>query len=126
MGRTARTNFAAAMLLVLAVCLAGCATSKTNWSTLVGKVTFDEVVVDMGPPDKQARLQDGTIVAEWITRRATHTTTIIGGYGPGYYYPGAWYGPVGPTYTDYYSPDFFLRLTFGPDGKLQSWKKLRR
>ena len=39
-----------------------------------------------------------------------------------YYYPG-------PFYHHYYeppSPDYFIRLTFGPDGKLQSWRRLAR
>ena len=31
-----------------------------------------------------------------------------------------------PVYNDYQVPDYFLRLTFGPDGKLSSWKKFAR
>jgi len=76
MSRPAKLNVAAALLLALAVGLIGCATPKTNWSALVGKVTYDEVVLDVGPPDKQAKLQDGTVVAEWITQRATRTTVV--------------------------------------------------
>jgi hypothetical protein len=29
-----------------------------------------------------------------------------------------------PTYVD--SPDYYLRLIFGPDGKLQTWKKFAK
>jgi hypothetical protein len=112
--------------LTLAVCLCGCATSKVNWDDRVGAATFDDLVVEMGPPDKQAKLQDGTVVAEWITRRASHTTVVSGYYGVGGYYAPYAYVPAAPIYTDFYSPDFVIRLTFGPDGKLQSWKKVRR
>jgi len=123
----AKNASTAALLWLLVLCLAGCATTKIDWNSRIGKGTYDETVVEIGPPDKQATLRDGTIVAEWITRRATHTTAVVSGYyGAGYYYPGAFYGPVAPTYVDSYALDFILRLTFGPDGKLQSWKKLRR
>jgi hypothetical protein len=118
--------FSLPLLTALVLFHCGCATVKVDWDSRVGKVTFDEIVVDMGPPDKQAKLQDGTLVAEWITRRASHTTVVSGYYGGGGYYPHYYYAPAGPVYTDYYSPDYFLRLTFGADGKLQAWKKLRR
>jgi hypothetical protein len=45
--------------------------------------------------------------------------------GAGYYgYPGGpgYYGGLYPTYFQAL-PDYFLRLTFGPDGKLTGWKK---
>ena len=113
--------------LALVCFTCGCAATKVDWDSRVGKVTYDEIVVDLGPPDKQAKLQDGTIVAEWMTRRATQMTTVVGGYyGRGYYHPHAFYGPLDATYIDSYSPAYFVRLTFAPDGKLQSWKKLRR
>ncbi len=36
------------------------------------------------------------------------------------YYPG---GPIVPTYNQGYAPTYYLRLTFGADGKLTEWKK---
>ncbi len=110
----------AAASLMLFVLLAGCA-AQIDWANRVGKYTLDQAIVELGPPDKQAPLADGTVVAEWLMRRGYYST-----YGyypfPGYYY----YGPVYPTYMNTYVPDFFLRLTFGPDGKLAAWKKFYR
>lgn len=108
-------------LVTLAVLLfAGCATSKIDWAARVGTYTFDQAVLDFGPPDKQARLADGTTVAEWLTRRSRNHL-----YGGPAYHP-YWYGPAFPTYVESYSTDYFLRLTFAPDGRLQSWKKYLR
>jgi hypothetical protein len=114
-------------LLGLVVLLAaGCATTKVDWEAYVGHLTFDEAVLQMGPPDKQAKLQDGTVIAEWVTRRASHTMVVGGAFSVYDYYPRGAYLVPPPTYSDFYSPEYFLRLNFGPDGKLQSWKKLRR
>lgn len=81
--------------------------------------------MDFGPPDKFAQLTDGTIVAEWLTQRG-YVTTYGGfgywGYGPygyGPFYPGY------PAYTEVY-PNYYLRLVFGPDGKLKAWKRFAR
>ncbi len=104
----------------------GCATPKINWDARVGRTSFDDVVVEFGPPDKQATLQDGTLVAEWITRRGGRTTIVGGYYGGPEMYPYGGYAVAPPIYSDYYTPDHLLRLTFAPDGKLQSYKKVRR
>jgi hypothetical protein len=86
----------------------------------VGHYTYDQAVLELGPPDKYAKVTDGTIVADWLTHRG-YTYS----YAP-YYYPG-WYGPYYPGYWgSYTSPDYFLRLTFGADGKLQTWKYFYR
>ncbi|MCX6894852.1 MAG: hypothetical protein NTZ16_04995 [Verrucomicrobia bacterium] len=112
----------AALLVLLA---AGCATTpKINWAERVGHHTFDEVVIEIGPPDKQAKLTDGTVVAEWVTQRSRAHAFVSGGYG--------WSGPYGygmfsPANVDTVTtPEYFLRLTFGPDGKLAAWKKFAR
>jgi len=104
---------------LLALALAGCATTpKINWASRVGTYTYDQAVLDFGPPDRYAKLSDGTVVAEWLTRRGyAHSYTTLG-YG-------GWFGcwPYYPTYIDTYSPDHFLRLTFDAEGKLKGWKK---
>jgi hypothetical protein len=104
--------------LLLVALLAGCATPTIDWSARVGTYTFDQAVLDLGPPDKQAKLADGAVVAEWLTRR---------GYGystPAYPY---WYGgPFYPTYFTDSSPDYYLRLVFAPDGRLKDWKKFAK
>jgi hypothetical protein len=113
-----------ALIAALAVWLAGCATAKIDWAARVGNYTFDQVVIELGPPDKQAKLEDGTVIADWLTRRGDRSVYPVGGYYGPY---GPWiYGPCYPGYVDSYSPDYYLRLTFGPDGRLKAWKKFAR
>jgi hypothetical protein len=101
--------------LCLALWLTGCATPRVDWAARIGHYTYERAVADMGPPDKQAKLADGTLVAEWLTNRGyTYTYGSPGPYGP--FYPG-----YVSTYT---APSQFLRLTFSPDGQLSAWKKL--
>lgn len=94
----------------------GCATKpKIDWNARVGNYTFDDAVKEFGPPDKSAKLSDGTMICEWL---------LIRGYTRGHYvyFPGSL-----PYYwTEPPSPDRFLRLTFSPDGKLVEWKKVSR
>jgi hypothetical protein len=108
-------------LTLASLFMVGCASQRINWNSRVGSYTFDQAVTEIGPPDKQAKTTDGTLVAEWLTHRGYAQTYNTGWYNsPSYGY----YAP--PTYVNTYSPDYFLRLTFGPDGKLQSWKKFSR
>ncbi|MEK7707430.1 MAG: hypothetical protein AAB380_05485 [Verrucomicrobiota bacterium] len=112
------------LVAALVTLLAGCATQKIDWAGRTGNYTFDQAVIEFGPPDKQAKLEDGTVVAEWLTRRGYRQVYPRGAYY-GYWSP--WdYGPFYPGYIDSYSPDYFLRLTFGPDGKLKTWKKFAK
>ncbi len=112
------------MLVLMAGWLAGCATTpKIDWSTRVGTYTYDQAIVELGPPDKQAKLTDGSTVADWMTRRGY--TEIYSPYGYAFYPWG--YGGYYPAFVDtYHSPDYFLRLIFGPDQVLQGWKKFSR
>jgi hypothetical protein len=113
-------------LLAAVVALAGCATNKINWAGRVGNYTHDQAILELGPPDKQATLTDGVVVAEWLTRRGR---VAIYTSGPGFYgYPGpaGYYGGFYPSYLQPGTPDYFLRLTFGPDGKLSAWKQFTR
>ena len=116
----ARGSLLAAVMMVFI--LAGCATQKIDWAGRVGNYTYDQAVLELGPPDKQATLGDGTVVAEWLTRRGHGYTTPAFGYAPWSYYGPYYY----PGYVDSYTPDVFLRLTFGPDGKLIAWRKLAK
>ena len=111
------------LLAVLAAALvAGCATQKIDWSARVGIYTRDQAIMDFGPPDKSARLTDGTVVAEWLTRRGH----VIVAPEPYFLGPGNYYGPFTPMYSESYVPDYFLRLTFDPAGKLKDWKQFNR
>ena len=107
------------ILLTLLALVAGCAT-KVDWASRVGHYTYDQAVTELGPPDKQAKLDDGTIVADWITYRShTQNVAVIGGY------PGAYAaGPI--TTTTMNPPDYYLRLTFAPGGELKTWKKFSK
>ena len=110
--------------VLVALLFTGCATRKIDWASRVGSYTFDQAVVESGPPDKQARLEDGTLVAEWLTRRGyTQSYPAAPYYG---YRSWDCYGPVFPTYINSYSPDYFLRLTFDPQGRLKAWKTFSR
>lgn len=96
-------------------CGVGCATQKVNWDGRVGVFTFDQAVLEMGPPDKPAKLQDGVTVAEWLTQRGFARGSVqqtSGTWVEHYYEP-----PM---------PDFYLRLTFGPEGKLRAWKRVAK
>ena len=101
------------MVAFLSVFLMACATGpKMDWESRAGNYTFDQAVLELGPPDKEAQITDGTRVAEWLTYRGR------GGGGWITYSRHGWISSL-----DTPSPDYYLRLTFDPNGKLQSWKK---
>ncbi len=109
--------------MFLGVLLGGCATTHIDWASRVGVYTYDQAVLEFGPPDKFAKLGDGTVVAEWLTQRgyAYAYNPWVYSYGP------YWYGPYYPGYYNVYSsPNQYLRLTFGTDGRLKEWKKFYR
>jgi hypothetical protein len=109
------------LALVLSALLAGCASSNIHWAGRVGTYTFDQAVLELGPPDRSAPLTDGTVVADWVTRYGYMRP--YSSYG--FHYPDSYPGNFGMTYLET-SPDYILRLTFGPDKKLESWKNLIR
>ena len=119
-----RTKLGAVGIVILGLWLAGCATRRVDWSTRVGSYTFDQAIYEIGPPDKQAKLTDGTLVAEWLTHRGHQELSPIGAYH--YHGPYRSYYPYPPVYVNGYSPDYYLRLTFGPDGRLTAWKNYSR
>jgi hypothetical protein len=98
--------------------LAGCVTSKIDWKARVGNYTYDQAVGELGPPDKYTKMTSGTIVADWLTRRAQ---TVVA--PEPYYLPsGGYFGPLTPMRTETHYPARYLRLTFDVDGQLKSWK----
>ena len=117
------TGFARWTLSLLLLLLwVGCATYKVDWNNRIGNYTYDQAIMELGPPDKSAKLTDGTTVAEWLTRRGYSGGSVGFMYGYGYpYYYRPWYHSYEPP-----SPDYFIRLTFGPDGKLQAYKRVVR
>lgn len=117
---TARTGGKWLAITLAALVLAGCVTQKIDWSARVGNYTYDQAVMELGPPDKSAKLTDGTVVADWLTH---HAQTIV---APEPYFapPGCYYGSFTPMYSETYVPARYLRLTFGADGKLKKWRDL--
>src|SRR5215472_5118713 len=100
----------------------GCAsTPKVDWDQRIGKLTFDDAVRELGPPVASTRLQDGSQVAEWFLK---HASQMSFGFGMGGYGPSGGVG-VGQTVTP--PPKaYYLRLTFGIDGRLERWEKIKR
>ncbi len=99
--------------------LVGCATPHVDWTARIGVYTYDQAVLDYGPPDKQVRLQDGTTVAEWLIQHGYSQTYVPYVYGPPYWngYPYPY-----PAYVTSYAPNYYLRLIFGPNNRLVTWK----
>lgn len=114
-----------ALLGIVSVLLWGCATGpKIDWNSRIGNYSYDQAVMEMGPPDRVATLTDGSRVGEWLTARgASHG--VVSGFGPTYSHPYL-YGPPAYSYTDLPARDRFLRLTFAADGRLLSWQKVVR
>jgi hypothetical protein len=105
--------------------LSGCATGpRIDWNSRIGTYTYDQAVLELGPPDRSATLTDNTKVVEWLTSRGQ--TYGFADYG-GFYHPYHFYsGPFIHHYSLSRGPDYFLRLTFSPEGKLLSWKRVAR
>jgi len=105
-----------------ALLLTGCVTPKIDWSARVGVYTYDQAVMDYGPPDRTAKLTDGSTVAEWLLQRGQ----VVVAPEPYFVPPGCYFGPLTPMYSETYVPARFLRLTFDAQGKLKTWKEFTR
>ena len=105
-------------LTLIATLLTGCVTQRINWNSRIGSYTLDQAIIDFGPPDKEARLTDGRLVAEWISRYSTPGGFV---YGAGLYgYPGG-VGFVQAQGPEYYEDK--LRLTFTTNNLLAAWSQ---
>lgn len=110
---------ALATLALLALLVAGCSTTpRIDWNSRVGSYTFDQAVTELGPPDKQAKLSDGSTVAEWITGRSGGGAFSV---GTGVYGRSTGVGVSQTVGTG--GAQRVLRLVFDKDGKLKSWSK---
>ena len=72
--------------------------------------------MEFGPPERSAKLSDGRTVAEWLMYR---------GRSGGSYYISPSDGS-GWFYSEPSFRDRILRLTFSPEGRLESWKRLMK
>jgi hypothetical protein len=108
-------------LMLAALLLAGCVSPpKIDWKARVGNYTYDQAVAELGLPDKSTTLTDGTVIADWLTRRAQ----TVSAPEPYLLPPGTYFGPLTPMPSETTVPAQYLRLTFGPDGKLKSWRQI--
>lgn len=111
-----------ALLFLTAVSLPGCKTTPSvDWDSRVGTYTYDQVVTDLGPPDKQAKLTDGQTVAEWITHRSNGGLSIGTGFFSGGGGGGMGVGIGHSVGSNSY--DKTLKLTFGTNNVLAAWSK---
>jgi len=104
---------------VLALFAPGCATKpKTDWNARVGNYTYDQAVVEMGPPDRQSTLSDGRKVAEWVTG---YTGGSGVSFGVGSFSRNTGVGVSQSVGSG--GHEKVLRLTFDSEGKLTEWKR---
>ena len=103
---------------IAAFLLMGCATTRIDWNSRVGSYTYDQAVLEMGPPERAETLSDGTKVAEWLISRG-YARGMMSSFG-GYYYG----NPSIQYYSEQPSPDHLIRLTFSRDGVLRAWRKV--
>ena len=90
----------------------------TNWDQRVGTFTYEQAVAELGKPASVDRLADGSFVDEWLTQRDENRVTL--GVGTGMAAAGSGAGIAQPLGMQPH--DQYIRLTFGRDGKLVSWR----
>lgn len=112
------------LALPLALFIAGCATQKhgIDWESRAGTYTYDQAVSEMGPPDKESKLSEGTRVAEWHLKDRGGMSLS---FGLGSYSQHSGVG-VGQNLGTFGGGHEFLRLVFRPDGVLKSSERVMR
>jgi len=116
-----QSKFIPAMLAVFA--LAGCATTqKIDWPARFGHYTYDQAVAEFGRPGEYAKSADGVTVADWMIDRGHVEVPSNSRIAT----PGGFAGPRMPTFGNPYVPNYYMRLTFGPDGRLKGYREFAR
>jgi len=110
----------------MACLLAGCATGpKIDRNDSIGNYTYDQSVQELGVTYKSAKLGDGSLVAEWLVgtspKAAVRFDWIVDTFPPYRGEPGIVIECPGGQESGQY-----VRLFFGPDGELRSWKCYKR
>ena len=76
------------LIVFAALLLAGCVTPQIDWAARVGNYTYDQAVMEFGPPDKLAKLSDGSTVVEWLLQRGQ----VVVAPEPYFLPPGCYFG----------------------------------
>jgi hypothetical protein len=105
--------------LAAALFLTGCTTCQTTWDNRVGIFTYNQAIVELGPPDQQTRLADHQTVAEWISRYRTGGSVGLG-MDTGFYNGAA---SVGAMQTAPVYRESRLCLTFNTNHVLTAWSR---
>jgi len=107
--------------LCLALLLAGCASTSTNWDQRVGSLTYEQAVAELGEPIGDLKKTDGNRDVTWLAERGSPQRATYGMGDPAV--PGA----VAPPARSDFPPqaDRYLHFVFGPDGRLMSWREDR-
>ncbi len=106
-------------LIVAFAGLTGCLT-RSDWNHRIGVYTYSDAVREFGSKGSTVQYPDGILVAEWLVEKGTRDEIGFGVEGT-HEAPsnvGKSNSPLIPKTLDHY-----LRLTFGPDGKLQKWSR---
>lgn len=104
------------------ILLAACSTTSplVDWNRRIGHYSYDLALEDLGVPVRSTTLTDGSIVADWRTRRSTPGFVDQVGYITSV----ASESPI-PNYAPPV-PNQYLRLTFGPDQQLTGWLRYQQ
>ncbi|MBI2947133.1 MAG: hypothetical protein HYY23_05770 [Verrucomicrobia bacterium] len=109
-----------AFVVVGWLCVGCASTPKADWNSRIGNYTYDQAVLEMGPPNKSTKLTDGTTVADWFIKPSSGLSF---GVGTGFY---GRHSAVSVGQSIGTSPSgSYWRLTFAPDGKLSQWERVR-
>src|SRR5438552_8416742 len=118
----------ALLFTCLLLALAGCASHakvdpNVSWDNRIGSYTYSQAVTELGRPDGVAESSAGTS-ADWVLKRSPNMSF---GFGVGHSVFGPHVGTGVGVGTSISPPPHgeYLHLTFGPDGKLTSWSKVR-
>jgi hypothetical protein len=111
-------KFSLPVISFLFAFLAGCTTTPPiDWNSRVGLYTYQQAVADLGRPNRQAKLSDGTTVYKWSAQPAVNPNLNTGM---------SYYGSTGFTSNQTASPgvnDQMLQLTFDTNGVLTAWSQ---
>jgi len=104
------------MAAVLAALCLGCASKILDkYTSRIGTLTYDEALLELGPPSHVADLDGGGKVADWLQQSSrvysSPSTSVVVGPWPGGVLMNTG-GNVGST------PSVYLFLTFGSDHRL--------